>query len=275
MGNFQKTLKTIVVIGLIIFIPTFTYFYFTDLRYPIPENSQIIIRLSRGAAMAGPNYEITLYEDGIVSYEGKRNVEAIGRRKYKISADKVRELSQTIEQKGYFDLDEQYALEGIYDAGAVITYVRMGQKEKEIRRQDVFLDVPELVNIENLIDEATASQRWVECRQPFWLLCNFNPYVLAPNLMFFMMAEWVTWSFVQKRKTITGIGLGYGIILLYGMIVWSGNWSTATSFQGLNLAILELVALLPLGLLFSWWHNRRIKIDVTARGKELFGPFLQ
>ena len=270
MNSLLKTLKVAIVIGLIIFIPSLVYYYTTDLRYPIPEDSQIVIRLTRGSA-----YEITIYENGTVVYDGKRFVGVAGIRKENIGSDKVRELVRIIEQKGYFELDERYSLEGVYDAGAVITYVKMGPKEKEIFRQDVVLDVPELIHIENLIDRTTDSQKWVECRQPLWLLCEFNPYVLASNLMFFIIAEWTTWSFIQRRKTILGISLGYAIIVLYGFIIWFGKWSISTQTQGLKSATFELIALLPVGLFFVWWHNRRIKIDVTTRGTEQFGRFIQ
>lgn len=274
MESIMKTLKVTVVIGLIIFIPTLLYTYFTDWRYAVPENSQIVIRLSRGSAMGGVSYEVSLYEDGTVVYDGKRFVGASGVRKENIGPDKVRELAKAMEQAGYFELDDGYYPNDVFDGDFVLTYVKSGQREKEIVRHTAVF-IPELISLENLIDTTTDSQKWVQCHQSVRLLCGFNPYVIAPNLMFFIMAELAAWNFVQKHRTVQGIILGLGIIILYGLIIWFGNWSSSTKMQGLNLATFELIALLPVGLFFVWWHNRRVKIDATSRGSSFFGPFLQ
>lgn len=274
MESLLKSLKAAIIIGLIIFIPTLIYTYFIDWRYPIPEDSQIVIRLTRGSTMGGVSYEVTLYEDGTVVYDGKRFVGASGIRKEKLGLEKVRELAQIIEHAGYFELEDRYFPAGGYDGDFAITYVKIGQKEKEISRHSA-IDISELVSIENRIDEISNTQKWVDCRQPIRFFCGFNPYAVGSNLMFFFMAEWATWSFVQKRKTFLGISLGCGIIILYGLIIWLGNWSSSTKMQGLNLATFELIALLPVGLFFVWWHNRRVKIDAASRGSNLFGPFLQ
>ena len=105
-----------------------------------------------------PVYKLTLAGDGSVVYEGRHAVHALGIRKSKIEPSAVRQLAQTLNDKGYFDFPTSY---GVCDDGySVKTSLELNGRIKAIE-DSCHAGPAELHKLEDEIDRVSGSQRWV------------------------------------------------------------------------------------------------------------------
>ncbi len=105
-----------------------------------------------------PVYKITLAGDGSVVYEGRHAVHALGIRKSKIEPSAVRQLAQTLIDKGYFDFPTMY---GVCDDGpSVKTSIELNSRTKAIE-DSCHAGPSELRKLEDEIDRVSGSKRWV------------------------------------------------------------------------------------------------------------------
>jgi len=75
-----------------------------------------------------PAYKMTVFGDGTVEYEGKRNVDNIGQFQKKISKGKVQELLKAFQEANYMSLENEYDDPSIADAVAVFTSIKFIDK---------------------------------------------------------------------------------------------------------------------------------------------------
>ncbi len=75
-----------------------------------------------------PAYKMTIYGDGTVDYEGKRNVQDIGNFQKKISKSKVQELLKAFQEANYMSLENEYDDPSMADAVAVFTSIKFIDK---------------------------------------------------------------------------------------------------------------------------------------------------
>lgn len=98
-----------------------------------PPAGGIRIKLERkGSAMdlSMPVYRVTIEGDGAVLYDGRNAVHAVGIRKRRISPSAVRQLAQTLTDKGYFGLPTSYGV--CEDGSTVKTSLEMSGRVKKI-----------------------------------------------------------------------------------------------------------------------------------------------
>ena len=55
-----------------------------------------------------PTYEVTIYADGLVIYQGYEHVEVLGERQSTASAEGIEALLRACQQLNFFELDEKY-----------------------------------------------------------------------------------------------------------------------------------------------------------------------
>jgi len=245
----------------------FSFQFFLDRRYTIPTNGQIVISLAKTGCLGScPVYELTIYENGTVVYEGRMFVGARGVRKTNIGEKKVRQLAAELESAGYFSLQDEYNQQTYTDSASATTYVKIGDKQKRISHYYGDVGAPEsLFLVEKAIDEAANSERWVRacafrypryCKGslPFWIACA------APLGIALLIAM----PFIRQRKTFLGIMRGQGIIVL----IWApllllansgGDLFGITSYQAVRfygiLSFIEFVILIPIGLFLTRQMN--------------------
>lgn len=75
-----------------------------------------------------PAYKMTIYGDGTVEYEGKRNVNDIGNFEKKIGKGKVQELLKAFKEANYMSLENEYDDPSMADAVAVFTSIKFTDK---------------------------------------------------------------------------------------------------------------------------------------------------
>ena len=137
-------------------ISTFGYRYFTDWRHTV------VIRLERmGCYGFCPIYDVTIYENGNVTYRGHKFVDLIGKRTTNIGESRAQQLTAYIQRANYFSLSDRYDDDYASDLSTAVTFVRIGGREKRIYHyHGSGADPIELFDIEQAIDEATDSQHW-------------------------------------------------------------------------------------------------------------------
>ena len=270
MNKLPKAWKWIIGAWMAILLATLTFKYFTDWRYPVPTDSQIIIRLSKGGSWPpSKTYALTIYGDGTVVYEGEIFVKAVGTRKSKIPKEEVGWLVNRIELAGFFELNDEYNTLFLAHGGGTSLYMKNGQKEKKVFY--LFLsphDPGEISFIENEIQETANSYWWTSCyNRPQWLrsICGFSPLALAAGVTIFGLTLWMVWGFIRRRKTWLGILLGFGIIYVQGAIAWNANWSFPTELFFDLFVVFEVVAILPASLILVWRHKRKTKVLDSER----------
>lgn len=80
-----------------------------------------------------PVYELTIYEDGRLSYHGKNFVEFKGHYTAQLSDDKIREIKRRIEKSGFFNFEEEYDNPNITDLPSIITTVQLNGETHRVK----------------------------------------------------------------------------------------------------------------------------------------------
>lgn len=134
---------------------------------PLPAETAIIT-LERTACFGGcPVYALTISGDGTVTYDGKQNVQRVGRATARISPEQVRGLVTEFEQAGYFALSNRYVYGApscpLYaaDSPSAITSIKLGQRTKRIEHDYGCDGSPaKLRELGRKIDQVVQSGQW-------------------------------------------------------------------------------------------------------------------
>jgi hypothetical protein len=124
---------------------------------------EVLATLERGACFGFcPMYKLTIYKDGAVEYEGERFVKVTGPATGTTTPEALAKLDEAIVETRYMALDDAYKDQDMTDMPwATSSYSRDGAT-KRIEHYFGDSDAPkELVIVEDAIDEAAQSVRWV------------------------------------------------------------------------------------------------------------------
>jgi hypothetical protein len=133
--------------------------------------SGLIVRLERTSCLGTcPDYQVTIFGNGTVVYEGRHFVLVKGNRTRNISAEKVRQVLDKIFAIGYFSMKDEYT-NGPTDFPTTFTYVSMKGREKRI---EDYYDAPKrLHELEDMIDQVSGVREWVDCRPTTGRACDY------------------------------------------------------------------------------------------------------
>jgi len=112
-----------------------------------------------------PSYEVKLYDDGTIKYNGKANVKNIGYYIAYTSKQAIVNIQTKAEEIGYFGMKKQYPASGqpqIYDVPQVTTFIKIGDKEHRITNRH---DGPAvLFKLEDYIEQQLENLDWKPIR---------------------------------------------------------------------------------------------------------------
>lgn len=115
-----------------------------------------------------PVYSLWIGENGTVTYEGRANVQRVGRATGKITPEQVAALLGELENGGYFSFENRYLYGSAgcqpyaADLPSAITTVAAGGRTKRIEHDyGCRNSPPKLQALERRIDEVAQSKRWV------------------------------------------------------------------------------------------------------------------
>ncbi|MFK8104337.1 MAG: DUF6438 domain-containing protein [Saprospiraceae bacterium] len=130
---------------------------------PQPPAPYVQVSLRKTACYGKcPVYELKIYSNGKATYTGKANVERLGNYEAIFTAEKMLALEARAAAINYFELSENYPPSkiGIPDLPNTISYVKIGEREKQIFNNHdapaVLLDFEQFV--ENLVETLTWKQ---------------------------------------------------------------------------------------------------------------------
>lgn len=138
-------------------------------QQPIPPDTLITLRRTN-CFYTCPDYLVTIFADGTVTFEGNANVRVKGKTQTHISGEKVQLLVAAFAKAKFFSLRDSYSLpeDGckIYngDADTAITSIIINGKSKSVshyfgchRR-----NMKALFELEEKIDEVANTKQWID-----------------------------------------------------------------------------------------------------------------
>jgi (2Fe-2S) ferredoxin len=131
--------------------------------YEPTDMNNVVITLTRSRCFGVcPTYNVTIYGNGTVLYEGIANVNSTGIQRSNISENQVRQLISEFKKIDYFSLNEtDIASHVVYDAPLFTTSLSINGKIKTIHHYET-ADPPVLTDLENTIDEIVNSSQWIQ-----------------------------------------------------------------------------------------------------------------
>ena len=130
--------------------------------YEPTDITNVVVTLQRGQCFGiCPVYNVTIYGNGTVVYEGIANVNTTGIRMSNISEYHVRQVLSEFKNINYFSLNEtEIASHIVYDAPLFTTSLSINGKTQTIHHYET-ADPQALTGLENTIDEIVNSSQWV------------------------------------------------------------------------------------------------------------------
>jgi len=139
-----------------------TLFFLACSQIHFKQSAEPFVSMQRTACYGTcPQYTVSIYNNGIVHYEGKLFVEKIGCFSSKIPFRKVKSLKLFLEEMDFFSLESVYPAP-MTDIPSVITKVVITNKEHEVI--DQFQGPKELQQLHYLVDSIIDSvDSWSNC----------------------------------------------------------------------------------------------------------------
>jgi hypothetical protein len=125
------------------------------------QNNEEVASLARTTCYGNcPYYKVKIFSDGLLIYDGKKNVEHIGIHRARVSKDTVAMILRKAEEVDYTNFNIKYPVKGIgiIDFPVCITMVRTTEGKKTIWNRN---DSPQkLVEYEEFLDELLEDIDW-------------------------------------------------------------------------------------------------------------------
>jgi Domain of unknown function (DUF6438) len=136
-----------------------------------------LITLERTACFGRcPIYKVSIFADGTVKFEGRQFVKVKGTARSSITEERLRRLIGEFDKINYFNLHDRYlsASDGcpaiVTDMPSVNTSIQINGRKKSIshyhgcwdRNTPAKVFPPELVALENKIDEIVETGKWIK-----------------------------------------------------------------------------------------------------------------
>ena len=106
-----------------------------------------------------PVYDVTIRDDGTVTYNGTEHVKVTGTQSWKIDPARVRALAKEMQDAGFFELENEYR-SLMTDHSTTYTSLTVGTRSKKIK--DYIAGPPRLKEIEERIDEVAGTKKYVK-----------------------------------------------------------------------------------------------------------------
>ena len=165
----KKTLLSIIILVVTVVLAAVVLFVVLEQEkiksklYEPTDMNNVKITLQRSHCFGiCPVYNVTIFGNGSVVYEGIANVKYTGIQFSTISEDQVKQLLFEFKNIDYFSFNEtEIANNVVYDAPYCITSLSINGKTKTIQHYETAK--PEALTVlEDIIDETVHSSQWIE-----------------------------------------------------------------------------------------------------------------
>lgn len=125
------------------------------------DESLLVASLERTTCYGNcPYYEAKVYSNGVITYNGRKNVENLGQYQGLLSQQQIQQLLDKAKSVGYIYLENKYPIKGlgIIDFPVCITSIQEGGVKKMIYNRN---DSPQrLVEYQDFFDELIEEVEW-------------------------------------------------------------------------------------------------------------------
>lgn len=165
----KQILSTIILVATVVAIAAMMLYIVLEQEniknklYEPTDIQNVVITLKRSACFGiCPTYNITIYGNGTVIYEGTTNVNMTGIQISNITEDNLRLLISEFKKIDYFSLNEtEIANHVVYDAPMFTTSLTINGTTKTIKHYETAVP-KQLTDLENKIDEIVNSSQWIK-----------------------------------------------------------------------------------------------------------------
>lgn len=105
-------------------------------------------------------FELSIYSSGYAVFEGKQNVELIGKYHSTFSKAALQRIEKVVNEIEYFRFNDSYDFDGVQDLPSVHTTVNLGGKKKSVH--DRYQGPPALDRLYEALDEEVKSNNWIQ-----------------------------------------------------------------------------------------------------------------
>lgn len=167
MKTLSRVLPAVLVASALILASVILVRHFTR-STDIPAGTDFSITLERTPCFGTcPVYRVTVVGDGSVTYVGEMFVAVEGEQRSAITQSQVRKLARQLESIDFLSLQDSYTDMGATDMPSAITTLHLNGQVKTVVHYHGDFTAPEsLTELENLIDELTKSEQWIEPTAP-------------------------------------------------------------------------------------------------------------
>jgi hypothetical protein len=123
------------------------------------SSKELIVLKRQGRDGHFPIYSLTIYEDGVILYEGIKNVCTVGKRELRINEDTLNQLVYEFINIYYFALNDKYLNLKSDSCAIVITSIRLDTKSKSITHEHGSNAPKTLSELEDKIDLVVNSRQ--------------------------------------------------------------------------------------------------------------------
>lgn len=149
-----------VVAGLAVGIAFVVLFSMASVPQGSANTDDVVITMERTICFGTcPAYEVAVYGNGTVVYEGFDFVAVEGRRTSQITGEQVEELVNQFYKNGFFSLRDRYEAQ-VTDLPSTTTSITIGGSEKSVYRYG--FQPENLIALEDRIDEIAGTAKWVK-----------------------------------------------------------------------------------------------------------------
>jgi len=132
----------------------------------IPAAPMVVVGLKREPCYGRcPSYEVKLYDDGTIKYNGKAHVKNIGYYIAYTSKQAIVNIQTKAEEIGYFGMKRQYPASGqpqMYDVPQVTTFIKISDREHRITNRHEGPSA--LFKLEDYIEQQLENLDWKSIR---------------------------------------------------------------------------------------------------------------
>jgi TATA-box binding protein (TBP) (component of TFIID and TFIIIB) len=164
----KKTILSIVIlVATVLIIAAMTLYIVLEqqrmknAQYEPTDINNVVITLHRSSCLGRcPVYNLTIYGNGSVIYDGKDNVNVTGVQRTNISEEAIQDLLVEFKKISYFSLNEtEIASHVVVDVPTATTSLRVNGVTQTILHYET-TEPAGLTDLEDMIDEVVNSQQW-------------------------------------------------------------------------------------------------------------------
>ena len=125
----------------------------------VSEDDSLFASINRGYCYGTcPVYQMNIYNSGIVTYNGIRNLDLLGKYTTTISKEQMTMFFDAVNATGYLQMEDEYDNHGVTDLPKTTSSIVVNGKRKQVMRRYGY--PKSIIVFEKLFDDLIDSEEW-------------------------------------------------------------------------------------------------------------------